>query len=382
MGTIAEKLTYLNTTKSKIKDVINMSEAGITDDTFRSYPQKLYDGYINIIKDKFSVIDNMSKGTSTGSISEGLGLPVYEDKMSKLSTQDGTPSPSNPVEVKTVKGYRNLFDKSLTPFSLLNSTYQILDTGVRAICSKNESTSANNAVRYIALDITNYVGKTMTLSAHSKSSSTNKGFMYLRLCTSNGGTSNTYPSQITEETLDGDLSVSYTIPSDIGDYHYLIVALYSTRNSAANKNDYVDYTNLILAEGNTILPYIPYGINWVYTTISDGTNTKTTTIPLNNNEICGIGTNKDELTVDKLGDCYINKKIGKINSYNGETITTDYLSTTGGLDTGATIYYVLDTPSLIDLNYNVDLTLYEGTNTITNSENMDMEITYIKDTYE
>ena len=35
--------------------------------------------------------------------------------------------------------------------------------------------------------------------------------------------------------------------------------------------------------------------------------------------------------------------IDKINSYNEESITTDYISTTGGLDNGATVYYVLET---------------------------------------
>ena len=46
------------------------------------------------------------------------------------------------------------------------------------------------------------------------------------------------------------------------------------------------------------------------------------------------------------------------------------------------VYYVLITPQLIDLNYTVDLTLYEGTNNVTNSEDMDMNITFIKDTFE
>ena len=62
------------------------------------------------------------------------------------------------------------------------------------------------------------------------------------------------------------------------------------------------------------------------------------------------------------------------------TITTDYISTTGGLDTGATIYYVKDTPQLIDLEQNVDTTLYNDTNTITNSNEMTMNIKYIKET--
>ncbi len=42
---------------------------------------------------------------------------------------------------------------------------------------------------------------------------------------------------------------------------------------------------------------------------------------------------------------YIKKAVPKIESYNGETITTTYMSTTGGLDTGATVYYGTDTPT-------------------------------------
>ncbi len=36
-------------------------------------------------------------------------------------------------------------------------------------------------------------------------------------------------------------------------------------------------------------------------------------------------------------------------NYNGEEITSEYLSTTGGLDIGATIYYILDEPLNIQL---------------------------------
>lgn len=38
------------------------------------------------------------------------------------------------------------------------------------------------------------------------------------------------------------------------------------------------------------------------------------------------------------------RNVGKIDSYNGETITTSWISTTGGLDIGATVYYGLEDP--------------------------------------
>jgi hypothetical protein len=40
----------------------------------------------------------------------------------------------------------------------------------------------------------------------------------------------------------------------------------------------------------------------------------------------------------------VHKEIGKIETYDGETITTDYVSTSGSLTVGDTVYYVLDTP--------------------------------------
>lgn len=101
------------------------------------------------------------------------------------------------------------------------------------------------------------------------------------------------------------------------------------------------------------------------------------TIPLNDNEIVGKENNLDELLINKNGYCFINKKFAKIDSYNGETITTDYWSTTGGLDTGATIYYVKEIPELINLNYTVNMVLLDGINDISNFDNMNMKIKYI-----
>ena len=68
------------------------------------------------------------------------------------------------------------------------------------------------------------------------------------------------------------------------------------------------------------------------------------------------------------------RKTAKIDSYNGETITTDYISTTGGLDTGATIYYGLSTPTeetitdttlINNLNAIYNLMGYDGTTNMT-----------------
>lgn len=65
-------------------------------------------------------------------------------------------------------------------------------------------------------------------------------------------------------------------------------------------------------------------------------------------ELSSIGDIKDTLTIQN-GKANINQKIDKISSYNGETITTTYISTTGELTTGATVYYELAEPQTISL---------------------------------
>lgn len=59
----------------------------------------------------------------------------------------------------------------------------------------------------------------------------------------------------------------------------------------------------------------------------------------------GVGETKDVLSVNRFyGTAELTRKCGVIESYNGETITTDYMSTTGELTQGAKIVYALLEP--------------------------------------
>lgn len=78
--------------------------------------------------------------------------------------------------------------------------------------------------------------------------------------------------------------------------------------------------------------------------ITDGANTQIFTINLGSTELAKINAYIDYV-YPSSGGWYIHNDIGKIASYNGETITTDYMSTTGQLTTGATVYYVLSSPT-------------------------------------
>lgn len=75
------------------------------------------------------------------------------------------------------------------------------------------------------------------------------------------------------------------------------------------------------------------------------------------------------------------QRIGKIDSYNDENIETDYMSTTGSLDTGATVRYILATPITTPLPEDV-LVQYKAlhtnypTTTILNDVSTWMEVDY------
>lgn len=78
--------------------------------------------------------------------------------------------------------------------------------------------------------------------------------------------------------------------------------------------------------------------------------------------------------------------VGHIESYNGESITTPYMSTTGQLSTGAEVYYVLDEPVVTDISTDEfaayrALYTYDGTTIISTDEDMaDLKVKYIAKT--
>ena len=86
---------------------------------------------------------------------------------------------------------------------------------------------------------------------------------------------------------------------------------------------------------------------WIKTDKSDYVSHKNQTEILEiQEEMVKIGDIADTF-VKKDNKWYEKHDIAKIDSYNGETITTEYISTTGNLTTGATVYYVLEAPNLI-----------------------------------
>lgn len=110
------------------------------------------------------------------------------------------------------------------------------------------------------------------------------------------------------------------------------------------------------------------------------------TINLGSEYLAKVTTAQDKIY--KTGEnWYIHHEIGYINSYDGETIATDYVCTSGTLTTGDEVYYILDTPTdtiitdatlINNLNMLYNKQFESGTVSITTSANVtaDLKIGY------
>ena len=181
MGTTSEKLTYLNTTKEKIRDSINLTGANLTsEDTFRSYASKLKKGYIDIINNGIDTLyNNFPKVSGIGS---NLSLtPTYEAPM-KLNEiqgstlQDGTPTPSSPVPLQSVTGLQNVNITGKNLLNIPNGTYS--HNGITAVTSNGTITLNGTAsnTSFIRLNVgLNLVSGTYTLSLNNSNTKSDTG---------------------------------------------------------------------------------------------------------------------------------------------------------------------------------------------------------------
>lgn len=120
--------------------------------------------------------------------------------------------------------------------------------------------------------------------------------------------------------------------------------LFIQLESGTSATDWEPFTDGYSGPNDTYPISIQSVSNYQTYTISDGNNQSASyRLNLGDLELGEINNNQDYIY--KNGDkWYLHKEIDKILSYNGETIRTDWLSTTGNLDTGATVYYILVSP--------------------------------------
>ena len=158
----------------------------------------------------------------------------------------------NKSKVWIQKG-KNLFNPFMTPRTSTNTTTTVISNGLK-ITNLIASTSLNAV--FIVKDITNYIGKTFTASCNAVSSSNNDAMIYLRIFDKDGNSTSTYTANTSTTTTNGILTATITIPSNIDStYHYLGLALYSTRNVTSTISSYINFTNIQIEQNASATTY-------------------------------------------------------------------------------------------------------------------------------
>lgn len=109
MGTTADKLTYLATTKSQLKTMLQYANSNITSSTtFRAYVSGLFQAYINILNTPENIFSLLPKITTTPGTSQSINNTIEAPMKITLSpselTQASTPTPSSPQDIHSVSG--------------------------------------------------------------------------------------------------------------------------------------------------------------------------------------------------------------------------------------------------------------------------------------
>ena len=148
MGTTSEKLTYLNETKSKIKDNINLTGAGLTNQTpFRQYATDLKTALLNILNNGIDTLyNNFPQTTGTGTnitLNNTLEAPIKSELLGNTS-QNGTPTPDTPVEVINATGRQvvKVSNESQEQTYNINLGYNLFKTPY------NESSKTKNGITF------------------------------------------------------------------------------------------------------------------------------------------------------------------------------------------------------------------------------------------
>ena len=277
-------------------------------------------------------------GTVTGTVD----YPIIALNLYGKSVQNETPTPGAPVDVVNVGDDGNV---KITSRGDGNNLYDI-SAATRQLVSEDGSIVADPV--YLLSDY-------ISCSDYDKitvSGVVGTGTVWYRLAKYDNDKN--FIVRIVEKNVQ---TGSYTF--DVSDCAYIRLCY----ECEPMKDTVV--TKVQIEYGATATAYEPYKGTTV--TITSG-------LPL-----CSVGDVRDELVYNADGTGKGLKRTAKLDSYNGEAVTTDYISSTGGLDAGAEVVYQLATPQEIELSAAeitamMKLQTFNGVTHIYNDEGAEMKV--------
>lgn len=309
------------------------------------------------------------------SITDSVDWPLLGLKVYGKSTQDGTPSPENPVPIVsagdggqvevTVCG-ANFFDSSLIPTQTQNGvSCTVLDDGSIYL----RGTSSAYAVFSNLVEAENYVRLPQTFLTASIRRSEGAGenvYVLFRLRKDNAN------------VADFTTLNSKTIDISGIDYDNIQIGIQISPNNSIDGN-----FKIMLNVGQNSAPWSPYS---GFQSLTISTPNGLPGIPVDSGgNYTDEGGQQSACDVKDYGTGKYTQMVGHIESYNGENITTPYMSTTGQLSTGAEVYYVLDEPVVTDISADElaayrTLHTYDGATVVSTAEDVaGLEVKYLAD---
>lgn len=274
MGTTAEKFNYAFGTKDLLKTEINkINNVLDANSTFRSYPEELFNGYIDILNNGTDTLWNNLTKVSQADVTEAelsnvVTAPMKIDLKGNTS-QETDPTPDDPKDIHVVKGNNVVSVSGKNKFSINEATYV-----------KKYGSSYNINDEEIAVTPTTTWGN-VTYSYNVKNNTT---YTLKMKITFEGTTQTRWWLSLGNETNEAiynsgyiDLEGGYLIKTFTTTSEILSI---SFQGSTTIRPTSVLFSEIQLEEGSTATPYVPYS---------------KTDYPINlgNIELCEINTYKD-----------------------------------------------------------------------------------------
>lgn len=326
--------TYTITYNDNTTSTFTVTNSEVTNEEFNNLKNR-YDALI-------SILPKVSGSGTSISLNNTSAYYLDTELNSTQLTQDGTPTPDNPVNINVITGSNNIKIQNKNLFNIngdVNTRYNGQTGNYNSVENNNLTTtySTNDGYSY-GQRIYVGAGKKVTISSVVTDINSTGSKSAIIMCFNDNTTTGVQSVAFDNTEINTRKSFSFTPNTD-----YIIVTFAGRYNGFVSAT----FTDIQVEYGETVTTYIPH-------------QEQNYTINLGTLEYCKIGDYADQLFKNTTNspyydntlienEWYLKKNVGKIESYNGETITTPYISTTGGLDTGATVYYGLATPTYIHI---------------------------------
>lgn len=271
----------------------------------------------NNVQGQYSIFNNFKlqimivEGNYTSST-----IPSYEPYVGGIPS----PNPDYPQDIKVVTGDNKIIvsGKNLVPITAKS----VERNGVTFTINNNQltinGTATNYTIFFLNNEIWRYSANNLILEAGTYNLSFNNEVKF-----SGGGIAITIYNE-NSEIIYEKVGIKNNFSFSISEKGSCTIRMEITKGQVFDNND----LQFQIEQGSTATDYEPY------------VGRQDFPISLGSLELCQIGDYQDYFY--KSGSIwYLHKEINKIASYNGETITTSYISTTGELSTGAKVYYVV-----------------------------------------